>query len=206
MPTNNFIQFNSNKENMMNDESYTQQAPQGIVGGGTVANSTLHNKLFYQLSTFTKAFGDLMNKYNMDATDTEVTYLTQKLEDFLNAFLGYSFIPSSNGSQFSNSRFYIQGNIDNPGYIKFGRLYHDFIIQFGSASIRNDGTTGNPVTFPIAFPNRCIGIIAIDGGNACYSYGVQTANTNNVAAYLFAKEISTNVFVNANLFYIAIGK
>ena len=34
MPTNNFIQFNSNKENMMNDESYTQQAPQGIVGGG----------------------------------------------------------------------------------------------------------------------------------------------------------------------------
>ena len=34
MPTNNFIQFNSNKTNMMNDESYTQQAPQGIVGGG----------------------------------------------------------------------------------------------------------------------------------------------------------------------------
>ena len=34
MPTNNFIQFNSNKENMMNDENYETQAPKGIVGGG----------------------------------------------------------------------------------------------------------------------------------------------------------------------------
>ena len=147
-----------------------------------------------------------MNKYNMDATDTDVTYLTQKLEDFLNAFLGYSFIPSSNGSQFSNSKFFIQGNIDNLGYIKFGRLYHDFIIQFGIASIGNDGTNGNPAIFPIAFPNKCIGVVAIDGGNACYSCGLQTSNTNNVAAYLFAKELSTNLFVNANVFYIAIGK
>lgn len=147
-----------------------------------------------------------MNKYMVDATDDDISILTQHLEDTLNAFLSAAFVPSSNGAQFTNSKFYIQGNIDNPGYIKFGRLYHDFIIQFGSASIRNDGTTGNPVTFPIAFPNRCIGIIAIDGGNACYSYGVQTDNTNNVAAYLFAKEISTNIFVNANLFYIAIGK
>lgn len=34
MPTNNFIQFNSSKNNMMDDSTYAQQAPQGIVGGG----------------------------------------------------------------------------------------------------------------------------------------------------------------------------
>ena len=34
MPTNNFIQFNSNKNNMMDDTTYAQQAPLGIVGGG----------------------------------------------------------------------------------------------------------------------------------------------------------------------------
>lgn len=34
MPENNFVQFNSSKNNMMNDSTYTQQAPQGIVGGG----------------------------------------------------------------------------------------------------------------------------------------------------------------------------
>ena len=34
MPTNNFIQFNSNKENMMNDDTYSTKASNGIVGGG----------------------------------------------------------------------------------------------------------------------------------------------------------------------------
>ena len=34
MPENNFVQFNSSKNTMMNDSTYTQQAPQGIVGGG----------------------------------------------------------------------------------------------------------------------------------------------------------------------------
>lgn len=34
MPENNFVQFNSSKNNMVNDITYTQQAPQGIVGGG----------------------------------------------------------------------------------------------------------------------------------------------------------------------------
>ena len=30
----NFIQFNSSKNNMMDDDSYSKQAPQGIMGGG----------------------------------------------------------------------------------------------------------------------------------------------------------------------------
>ena len=34
MPTNNFIQFNSNKNNMMDDTTYAPPAPIGIVGGG----------------------------------------------------------------------------------------------------------------------------------------------------------------------------
>ena len=36
MPENNFVQFNSSKNNMMNDNTYIQQAPQGIVGGGVL--------------------------------------------------------------------------------------------------------------------------------------------------------------------------
>lgn len=34
MPENNFVQFNSSLNNMMSDDTYIQQAPQGIVGGG----------------------------------------------------------------------------------------------------------------------------------------------------------------------------
>lgn len=81
MPTNNFIQFNSNKTNMMDDSTYTQQAPQGIVGGGTIADSTLHNKLFYQLSTFTKAFGDLMTDKGLDASDENVSTLKENIRN-----------------------------------------------------------------------------------------------------------------------------
>ena len=44
-------------------------------GGGTIADSTLHNRLFYQLSTFTKAFTDLMTDNSIDATDEDISVL-----------------------------------------------------------------------------------------------------------------------------------
>ena len=34
MANNNFIQFNSSKNNMMNDDTYSTKASNGIVGGG----------------------------------------------------------------------------------------------------------------------------------------------------------------------------
>lgn len=34
MPINNFIQFNSNKTNMMDDNAYSTKASNGLVGGG----------------------------------------------------------------------------------------------------------------------------------------------------------------------------
>ena len=45
---NNFIQFNSNKNNMMDDTTYAKQAPLGIVGGG-VQRLTLNSTINYSI-------------------------------------------------------------------------------------------------------------------------------------------------------------
>ena len=44
---NNFIQFNSNKNNMMDDTTYAKQAPLGIVGG--VQRLTLSSTINYSI-------------------------------------------------------------------------------------------------------------------------------------------------------------
>ena len=77
---NNFIQFNSNKNNMMDDTTYAKQAPLGIVGGGgTKADSKLHNKLFYQTSSFVKAFSDVIEYLGRDMSDSDINTLSQSI-------------------------------------------------------------------------------------------------------------------------------
>lgn len=62
--SNNFIQFDQNKKNMMNDTSYsthTKVLNGVLVGNDVVADPQIHNKLYYQVSTFIKAFADAMD-------------------------------------------------------------------------------------------------------------------------------------------------
>jgi len=69
MSANNFKQFDTGKTNMMDDATYdasTQRAG-GVQTG--VASSQLHNKLFYQLSTFVSAFGAMMSSKGIEIED-----------------------------------------------------------------------------------------------------------------------------------------
>ena len=149
MPTNNFIQFNSNKENMMNDESYKTQAPNGIVGGGTVADNTLHNKLFYQLSTFSKAFSIFMNnegyECNDDDLNTLVDNITGSIKDIKTEW-------GSDGLSFTIPELEVEANLSGVnGYIKFGKLLGGMMLQYGYYEIPAGAGAYTIVTYPLSF-------------------------------------------------------
>lgn len=88
MADNNFLQFDPTKNNMVSDATYNGSSyrANGAVAG--VAPSSLHNKLFYQLSTFVAAFTDMMatiknggSGYEM--SDSDITALTTQLANIV---------------------------------------------------------------------------------------------------------------------------
>lgn len=59
MANTNIVQFNQSKTNILDDSTYSSSIQNGIPSG--LADSSLHNKLFYQLSTVIKALTDFVN-------------------------------------------------------------------------------------------------------------------------------------------------
>ena len=223
MPTNNFIQFNSTKNNMMNDSTYSTKASNGIVGGGTIADSTLHNKLFYQLSTFTKAFTEFMNEYNIDATDENLEKLKQNIEDALVQKV-VNILKTTSGASNPNTHVNIFKNqVENRilGYISFGDPYDNFIIQFGIAItslVLNLGSTGGGytgyydlayITFPLAFNynysifSMHIGTLPL-GINEYSPEHTLTSTTLETKCYS-SGEPSSTISNNWRLMWVAIG-
>ena len=222
MPTNNFIQFNSNKTNMMDDSTYSAKASQGIVGGGTIADSTLHNKLFYQTSTFIKAFTEFMNEYNIDATDENLEKLKQNIEDALVQKV-VNILKTTSGASNPNTHVNIFKNQAEKtrisGYISFGDPYDNFIIQFGIAItslIINLGSSGGGgyhdlayITFPLAF-NYAYSIFSMHPGtlplaiNEYYPEHTLTSTTLETKCYS-SGEPSSTISNNWRLMWVAIG-
>ena len=142
MPTNNFIQFNSNKKDMMNDTEYAtnDKVVNGVLGGGTnsnsIADSRVHNKLFYQLSTFCKAFADLMNELNVDSEDTDLEKLKNNIKQTLTQNIINIFTPTASSNTYTvddlDIKYLISQTEDRiSGYINLGKAYNNFMIQFG---------------------------------------------------------------------------
>ena len=79
---NNFKIFNESMDNdrTLNDSDYSQstQRQTGVIPG--VAQSKLHNKLFRQLSSMTKAVADFISGKGYDCLDTEVDGITANLD------------------------------------------------------------------------------------------------------------------------------
>ena len=157
MPTNNFIQFNSNKNNMMDDTTYAKQAPLGIV-----------DKLFYQNSTFIKAFAEFMNKYGIDANDNDLSGLSESIENSIKEYIKQEILCALTPS---NSNFVIQNDeldinlllpeyfsngvqlgFDQKGYIIFGSPYGKFTIQHGYFYVDTKGHAKELIKKTIQFP------------------------------------------------------
>ena len=78
--TSNFLQFDPNLSNIMNDGDYSSDTYRinGVVGG--IADSALHNKLYYQTSTMAAALGTALSDLGQTITDTNVSGLIASLK------------------------------------------------------------------------------------------------------------------------------
>lgn len=79
----NFRQFDAPKNNMSSDVTY--QASSFLSQGATtgVASSSLHNKLFYQLSTMMTALAQMMEAKGYDPQDTSLATLVTELSHIM---------------------------------------------------------------------------------------------------------------------------
>ena len=84
MPSNNFKQFDESKNLMMNDTDYSSntQRQNGVTPG--IAEPKLHNKLYYQVSTMAKAFGDYIVEKGYESNDSNVKELTTSINNAIN--------------------------------------------------------------------------------------------------------------------------
>ena len=55
--------------------------------------------------------------------------------------------------------------------------------QWGISDITTTNTDGTLISYPIAFKTKVLVVIATDGGNGCYSWGVSSSTINNFRAW-----------------------
>lgn len=81
--SNNLLQFNEEKNNMLNDGDYaaSSQRKEGFVQGK--ASSILINKIMYQLTTFLYAFGEMMKDKEYVVSDANATTLQTVLANII---------------------------------------------------------------------------------------------------------------------------
>jgi hypothetical protein len=79
MANNTFKVFDENKNNIMDDATYAAntQRESGVAAG--IAQSILHNKLFYQTSMMAAAIGEYIKNQGYDATDADFPTLVNNL-------------------------------------------------------------------------------------------------------------------------------
>ena len=81
--SNNFQQFDVNKNNLLSDSAYTSSAVRkaGVSTGSAASN--LHNKLFYQLSTMVAALGETMSGKGYVVSDSSLATLITVLNNIM---------------------------------------------------------------------------------------------------------------------------
>ena len=113
-------------------------------GGGTNSNSIavsrVHNKLFYQLSTFCKAFAEFMNGKGYNCTDNDIQVLKNSFDllykDNTNVYRG------------------------NNGFIYFGDRYDRVCLQWYSNQVATIADTQFDIILPISFSEPYCAIVS----------------------------------------------
>ena len=149
MATTNFVQFNTSKNNMQNDHQYQSNNTRinGLTTG--LADSKLHNKLFYQLSTLSTAIASFINNKGYDANDDNISTLTTNLTNALKGNVYESMTATSSGGGYHINELGISGlKTGNNWYVNLGKTYGNMIIQTGVLPTAGLITT---IVFPIGF-------------------------------------------------------
>lgn len=73
MATNQFYQFDTGQQNMLDTYDYSSSATRTVGVGRGLASSMLHNKIFYQVSTITSALAEAMKLKEYDMLDPDTT-------------------------------------------------------------------------------------------------------------------------------------
>lgn len=120
MASTNFLQFDVNQTNMLNDTAYSSntQRQSGVVSG--IASSTLYNKAQFQSSTMSKALADLLVNNGINAMDNNLSGLvagldqlmakyTNKIGEIIQVVCTSSYVPDGclpcNGSEYTKAMF-----------------------------------------------------------------------------------------------------
>ena len=155
-------------------------------GGGTIADSTLHNKLFYQLSTFISAYSKIINDKGYDCNDSDIDLLkTNILSSIQKISLDHY---NDTGT---NNEYGILYSLGNSGYICFGKKFNNFCIQwyYGPVTAAPNSTIviGMPLAYSVpllAFLSDTHNTTSVNndssGGMAIIGIGFNTTNSNAV--------------------------
>lgn len=177
MSTTNYLQWNPDANNQETDSQYLADA-QRLAGAVNPEffDAKLGNKLFFQQTTFSKAFADAAVALGFDFNDDDLAALTTTIEDLL-----------TGGAQrkemitvaYGASVVFDCSLADGFVVTLTGNLSFTFTNKLSGQPITlcfiQDGSGGHTVTYP----GDCIGAGTVDGtANAVNLQGFQTIGVN----------------------------
>src|SRR6516164_960180 len=153
--SNNFLQWNPTAANQENDAAYLADSQRtGGAPNGTPFPSQTGNKLFYQLSTFVAAFGQMMSTKGYAMSDVNIATLASVLANIITA------ADAKPGMQ--NVAFSPTITLDMSAYRSFqvtlgGNVTLTIINGHAGDTLEiifvQDGTGYHTITYPGTFPN-----------------------------------------------------
>jgi hypothetical protein len=208
MPSNNFKQWNPTQANQDTDAAYAAETiVQNGAQAGNICASAMDNKFRYQVTTFIKAFADMMVVKGFTLNDTSLATLTTALANVLTTAdaINADWNSSSGLSQILNKPTIPAAQIQSDwnqasnvslDYIKnkpavltaasftgsltengYIVLPNGFILQWGFYNATVNAGQTVSITFPISFPTACLNIGAL----------VNNGNTNVFPPVAFGK-------------------
>lgn len=149
--TTNLIQFNPGQANQESDTAYAADSTRsGGAGTGSVFGSSLANKLFYQLSTFVAAFGNMMALKGYSLSDASLSTMQGVLANLITSadingnLIVVSYAPSVTFNCSTNNGFQITltGNVTASAFSGLA------VGQEITIGILQDGSGGRTFTWP----------------------------------------------------------
>lgn len=209
MPSNNFKQFDESKNLMMNDTDYSSntQRQNGVTPG--IAEPELHNKLYYQVSTMAKAFGDYIVEKGYESNDSNVKELTTSINNAINKAIDDKtkgvYLPVGGGT--INGDLHITGNLiigdsdvseDNKvtsDLIQdlYNKVYQPSQTIYVDAVNGNDNNDGSTDQKPVKTMDKAVELIKV--GVTTVTIYLRAYSTNNTV-YNMTKTINCGSAIN----------
>lgn len=120
--TNNFCIFDSDKNNIMDDATFQTKCKTGIESG-SIADSKLHNKLFYQLSLVTKSYID-----NLQSVLGEMYGSILGTDDKINILLGMA-LNNFNTINYNLTNYFISQGINIIKLLNYNMHYNSISYE-----------------------------------------------------------------------------